>query len=187
MSVVYAVEDIITDKGFTIAKQGDKGKAIKGITPQEACNIGKVFCYFKEKKHGYWCDPSKIKFARGVDPNPYISEKIAFDQYADTPNLPTISECYEFNFGENLKFCRTARKLSQAALGVEMERHGLKIAQSTICYREQQKGCPSGKFLLAVAKALQIPPFALFVPLQECDKFSSVKRYLNCVSSAVAE
>lgn len=188
MAVITAKCDIVTPKGFTIAHKGDVGAAPPNARPHDSDNWGKILVFFNNNKHGYWCEPSALcvhALDNGKKITDYIPEKEEFDLYGTAPSMPSSTGKYEYHFGKNLQLCRKARRISQAALGKRMGSHGLPLAQSTICYRENSAQSPGGKFVNAAAKALKVPAFVFFVPLNDCKIFAGAKTYLNAMSSAM--
>jgi hypothetical protein len=190
MAKVSANSDIVTSKGFTIARKGDSGEAHPDSQPHDAENCGKILVFFRGNSHGYWCEPSALCFHsldRGKGIGDYIASKEVFDRYGSAPLLPKSSQTYEYDFGKNLRLCRRARRMSQSELGEKMGNFGLPLAQSTICYRENSRVSPGGRFVSAAAKALKVPAFVFFVPMDECDIFGDAKAYLRAMSSAVCD
>lgn len=181
---VKAKCDIVTDKGFTIATCGLRGTAKSGIAPHDSKNYGKVLVYFDSREHGYWVRPEQLSFPTGTK----IEEYVAFQpEQPKPPVFPLNNVRFAYNFGKNIQMLRTARELSQAELGALMGKHGLKLAQSTVCYRENSSHCPGGKFVNAVANALGVPAFVMFLPLDNTSLFGDARRFIGCVSSSLCE
>ena len=186
MAEVSAHCDIVTPKGFTVAKKGDAGEAVANARPHDPENWGRVLVYFKRNKHGYWVHPGALCF-HGLDEgkriDDYIPQKETFDPYGSAPEMPDSRVQYDYHFGKNLQLCRRARRISQSSLGRKMGVYGLELAQSTICYRENSPASPGGKFVNAAAKALKVPAFVFFVPLDDCKVFNNAKQFLMTMSS----
>lgn len=171
---VTAACDIVTERGFIVARSGNAGR-VKTGHPHDPCNYYKVLVFFGKRKHGYWCSPKQL------------SGPASLERYVAWPppvkkvmSVPKGSQ-HDYHFGKNLRLIREARKLSQIGLGKLMSRNGLRAAQSTICYREQRPDCPSGKFINAAAKSLDVPAFMFFVPLEDCKVIESAGEFVQDV------
>lgn len=184
---VTARKEIKTDKGLVVAQKGDQGEPAAGAKPHEPGNWGKVLVHWNGKTHGYWCDPHLLKFPKGAEPADYVAVRQEYDPYALAPKLPASVEQYEYHFGHNLKVIREARHMSQAMLGRKMGEFGVDTAQSTICYREGCPESPSGQFLRAAARALDVPPFVFFIDLNDCKVYNSARKFLNGMSEELCE
>ena len=66
-----------------------------------------------------------------------------------------------------------------------MKEHGYETAQSTICFRERESVSPCSAFVDAAAKALEVPTFLLFLPLEDCKVYGQARELLVCTSSAL--
>lgn len=166
---VLAREDIRTDKGLVVARKRELGLAIAGARPSLPAHWGRVLVRWRGHKHTYWCRPEDLKFENG-GAHLYVAVRAVFDLYGDKPALPEIQSvslpCY--HYGENLRFIRCSRRVSQVELGERMRCHGCPARQSTISHRERCRYSPTGPFVEAAAKALGLPPFVFFLPLQSC-------------------
>lgn len=190
MASVSAKCDIVTAKGFTVARKGDMGQAPPGACPHDSENLGKILVFFKDNRHGYWCEPRVLR-VHLLDPGRAISDYIPTKETCcnnlHNPSLPSSNRVYEYHFGRNLQMCRKARLVSQGLLGKLMGQYGAEVAQSTICYREKAPQSPGGKFINAAASALRVPAFIFFVPLDDCKMFVDARKFLSCMSSAMCE
>jgi transcriptional regulator with XRE-family HTH domain len=171
---VTATKDIVTERGFVVARHGASGK-VKLAKPHDPCNHFKVLVLFGKRRHGYWCAPKDL-----------ISDG-SLEKYIAWPPLPKKvlpvpkGDPHKYDFGSNLRIIREARGLSQVQLGKLMSKNGLYVAQSTICYRERRPDCPSGRFVNASAKALNVPAFMFFVPLGDCVVIKSAGEFMRSV------
>ena len=182
MACVTAKTNIVTEKGFCIARRGDPGRAVRDRTPHDPSNFGKVLVYFNEHKHGYWVERDQLRFPKDIKTHLYVSEKPAVvDPYEGAKRLPELGPT-SYHFGENLRLVRMARRISQSALS---ERMG--VTQSAISYREQQEHCPNGEFIDAAARVLKVPAFIFFVPLGKRTWFDGAKTFINQLSSSICE
>jgi transcriptional regulator with XRE-family HTH domain len=84
-----------------------------------------------------------------------------------------------------LRLIRKARGLTQTELGRLMRKHGYRAAQSTVCFREREKAGPCSEFVNAAAKALEVPPFLLFLPLNDCGAYQEIQSFIWSTSSAI--
>ena len=187
MALVEATSDIVRGENFTVARKGDEGTAVTGVIPHEKDNLGRVLVYFKGRKRGYWVEPEKLSF-KEMDQKHLLCDYIATLSAAPafSCKLPAGRGLGEdFRFGDNLRFCRKARGMTQAQLGKRMGSYGLPLAQSTICYRESSPSSPGGRFVKAASRALDVPPFALFVPLSDCEFMGQVKKFRVATSSSL--
>ena len=181
---VSAKCDIVTDKGFCVAKHGDKGKAARDVVPYRKTNLGKVYVRFNGNTHGYWCDAARLAFPAGTDPETYKSQREFHDPYAESIPMPQDGSG-EYHFGKNLRMYRLARRLSQVGLGEKMGKFGCAAAQATICYRERQRHSPNGGFVDAAAKALGVPTWAFFIDVHNTGVFDKARQFLVSLSSSV--
>lgn len=171
---VTATKTIVTERGFVVARKGAVGK-VKLAKPHDPCNHFKVLVMFGKRRHGYWCSPKDL-VAEG-----------SLEKYIAWPPLPKKvlpvpkGNPHKYDFGANLRTIREARTLSQVQLGKLMSKNGLYVAQSTICYRERRPDCPSGRFVNASAKALNVPAFMFFVPLGDCVVIESAGEFMKAV------
>jgi len=183
---VKAKKDILTDKGLRIAQRGTVGKVILEARPRSSEHWGKVLVVFDGHTRGYWCSPEGLSFPKNVNPTDVVAQPRERDPFKSVPHIPVFSGEHEFHFGANLRMCRRARRMSQMELAERMSQVGaVGVAQSTICYREGQKTNPSGWFVSAAAKALDVPPFIFFVDLCRCRAYTESKRFLNGCSSSI--
>lgn len=185
---VKAKQDVLTERGLKIATKGTAGRIVNDARPRSSEHWGKVLVVFDGHTRGYWCSPEKLSFPKSVDPSTIAASPKERDPYKGVPRLPIFSGEHEFHFGANLRMCRRARKMSQVALAEEMAKVGsVKVAQSTICYREGHGSNPSGWFVAAAAKALSVPPFIFFVNLGKCKVYTESKKFLNGCSSSICQ
>lgn len=188
IACVVASKDIVTTNGLTIARKDDTGRAESGLKPHEPNNWGKVLVYWNGRTHGYWCDPAAVRFKSDkFKMEDFIATRIEFNPYKGAPVLPKSTTEYVYDFGKNLKIIRESRKISQAALGTRMGNFGVELAQSTICYRESCPDSPSGSFVKAAAKALDVPPFIFFVDLKDSAGYNAARQFLSGISSSLCE
>ena len=180
MAKVIAIQDIVTAKGFRVARKGDKGVAFRDVVPHEAYNFGKVLTMFNGCTHGYWVPAESLRFHNGVRVETYISKKPEVkDPYAGIPKVP-VGSVFDFHFGNNLRLVRLSRRLSQGRLS------GLVgVAQSALSYREKQAHPPQGQLVTSLAKALQVPEYVFFLPFEKCACFGEARDFLNRLSSTV--
>ena len=183
---VVARRDIVTEKGFRIARRDAHGIAVKDVLPHTTDNLGKVLVFFSRRDHGYWCDPKDLDH-NGGSLDDYIAHKEVFDPYGSVPRMPLDFRFADYHFGNNLKLCRKARKISQTELSRRMAKFGVHTAQSTICYRENQRYCPNGQFVDAIAQALQLPAWVFFVNLDNGKQLGSARDFVCRLSSALCE
>ena len=185
---VEARNDIRTRSGLRIAMKGDGGRAIPLRKPNEPANWNKVLVQFKGRTRRYWVWPDDVTFANGADLGNFIAIPAQFDRY-DQPPLPANKTSYDYHFGRNLKLIRESREISQATLGKRMGGmlEGDALAQSTIAYREQCAHSPNGSFTDAAAKALDVMPFVFYMPLEYCDVFPVVFKYLRKFSNSLCK
>lgn len=188
MADVIAVNCIMTAQcGLVIAKKGDVGVAVKDAKPYDPQHVGKVLVRFGKRRRAYWCEARHLKFAKNVDTSHYIARLDKYDPFEQAPALPTSMVDPKYHFGNNLKLCRLARKMTQAELGEAMKQQGLRSAQATICFREAQPHSPNGKFIDAAAKALKVPAWVFFVDMMDSSVYSNARKFLNQLSSTVCE
>lgn len=185
MIKVTARTRIVTPGKFVIAEKGDEGRVVEGEMPHMSRNLGRVLVVFDGREKGYWCETEWLKFPTGCNPLNYIAVRKTTDPYEVAFNIPLCHGVYSFHFGNNLKLCRQARRLSQARLGEEMGKHGLPLAQSTVCYHERSPESPGGQFVTAAAKALKVPVFVFFLDLENCAIFDKTKSFLASLSANV--
>jgi len=171
---VTAACDIVTERGFIVARKGIVGR-VKYGHPHDPCNHCKVLVFFGKRKHGYWCSPKQL-LADGS-----LERFIAWPPPEKKVMAVPKGNQHDYHFGKNLRLIREARKLSQIGLGKAMAKNGLRAAQSTICYREQRPDCPSGRFINAAAKSLDVPAFMFFVSLEDCDVIESAGEFVQDV------
>lgn len=187
MAHVRATSDIVTDKGLTIAKEGESGEAYKGALPYYPGHHGKVLVRFGDRQRSYWCHPHQIRFTETVQASDYVAQVVQFDPFGKAAHLPTSVQANKYHFGKNLRLCRQARKLTQTELGRAMSRYGLKAAQATICYREGRPYSPNGKFVEAAARVLQVPAWLFFINIRDRDTLTGVREFLVQTSSSICE
>jgi hypothetical protein len=187
MSNVVAKKDVLTRGGLTIARKGDCGVAITPPHPVEPINWNKVLVRWKGCTRKYWVWPDDVRFMKGVKPSDYVAVPRCFERYSQPP-LPK-GNGYAYDFGKNLRIVRESRSLSQAKLGelMGLNMDGTPLAQSTIAYRERCAYSPNGAFTDAAAKALDIMPFVLFLPLDKCDVFPTARRFLRSFASSLCK
>lgn len=183
---VKAKQDIVTEKGLCIARCGTSGTVVPKARPRSSKHWGKVLVIFDGHTRGYWCPPARLVFPKNVDLNTIVAQPRERDPFKGVPTLPVFAGGHEFHFGANLRICRRARRMSQMELAARMRAVGaLNVAQSTICYRENHKTNPSGSFVSAAARALNVPPFIFFVDLSRCKAYTESKKFLNGCSSSI--
>jgi len=176
---VTAARDIRTDAGFTIARAGARGTLLEGAEPTLPCNFGKVLIRFDGRQRGYWVAPDVLRNGHGLAQ--YVSQK---PKPRRAPGPPRRGFAYEYDFGANLRIVRKARGVTQAELAALMERNGHVAAQSTICFREREAASPCSEFVNAAARALEVPPFVLFLPFMDCGVYPQIREFLCSTSSA---
>lgn len=186
MAIVRANQDILTNKGLTVAHKGEAGEAVPGAVPYDTAHYGKVLVRFADKQRAYWCGPEQLTFPHNVDIPSYVAQPVDFDPFKGAPRLPQ-SPATNYHFGQNLRLCRQARKLTQTQLGQAMSRFGLKAAQATICYREGRQYSPNGKFVEAAARVLKVPAWVFFVDIKDCEVLTGVRGFLGQMSSSICE
>lgn len=181
---ITAKADIVTKKGFTIAKGGDVGFAARDARPHDVSNLGKVLVFFGGRSHGYWCDVDQLTAVdSAIKLEEFISKPLPKPYQCDLP----VADQLKYHFGKNLKLVRDSRQLSQAELGQRMRKFGVKLAQSTVCYRENSPNCPSGRFVNAASGALDIPAYILFLPLDNVEVFNEARKFISNMSSSLCE
>jgi hypothetical protein len=187
MPKVVARKDVRTRGGLVIARKGDPGIAIAPPSPAEPINWNKILVRWKGCTRRYWVWPDDLKFETGSNPSDFVAVPQCFDRYSQPP-LPR-GNGYTYNFGKNLRIIRESRSLSQAKLGELMGTHidGEPLAQSTIAYRERCTYSPNGAFTDAAARALDVMPFVLFLPLDKCDVFPTARRFLKSFASSLCK
>jgi len=179
MSTVKAKCDIVSTKGFCVARTGDVGKPVLGVRPCRPEHWNKVPVIWRGCKRGYWCDPADLQSRRD------LRDFLAAPPDRARKALPVSAVSYEFHFGKNLRRLRESRKLTQAELACAMTEAGFGAAQSTVCYRERRPDAPGSLFVDAAAKVLAVPPFIFYLDWGSCEAFTSAKAFLCCMSSAV--
>lgn len=188
MADVIAIHCIVTAKGgLVIARKGDVGVALKDAKPYDPQHAGKVLVRFGKRRRAYWCEVTNLKFPSNTDLACYIAKVVERGSFASTPTLPMSLVEPKYHFGNNLKLCRLARRMTQAELGEAMKQQGLRSAQATICFREAQPHSPNGKFIDAAAKALKVPAWVFFVDMLDQGMFTDARKFLNQLSSTVCE
>lgn len=168
-AAVMARGEIHTDKGLVVARKGAKGQALAGARPSLPAHWGRVLVRWSSHRHAYWCRPEDLVFSNG-GAAAYVAVRLSFDLYGKKPALPEVLSVVlpRYHYGENLRYIRQARRVSQVELGLRMAKTGCPARQSTISHRERCRYSPTGPFVEAAAKALALPPFVFFLPLQSC-------------------
>ena len=180
MVAVKAARDIRTVAGFTVAKAGAQGLLLEGATPSLPHNHGKVLIRFNGRERGYWVAPDALE--DGASLVVYASNEPK-PRRAQGP--PRRGFAYDYDFGANLRLVRKARGLTQSELGRLMHAHGCAVAQSTVCFRERESAGPCSEFVNAASRALEVPPFLLFLPITDREAYRDIKDFLRSTSSAV--
>jgi hypothetical protein len=179
---VMAKKEIRAGTGrLVVASPGARGRAVPGAIPGQEHNWGKILVFWNGCRHGYWCDPHALRFPRD-DPGIFVARKPALGA-SGLVRMPRRKARYEYDYGHNLRKIRRSRGLTQQALGEAMSAHGVSLGQSVICYREKRTDCPSGRFVQAAARALEVPPFVFFLDLEDCATLKPVRHFLCDMSS----
>ena len=170
---VSAAVDIKFEGGMLLAAAGTRGVALVGLKPNRPRHYGLVPVRWAGRVRAFWVAKEKLKSRYGLDvcttPAPEVELNLTIPE----------SRIGEFSFGKNLKMFRRARGKSQEELAAAMNGVGMqRISQTSISNWENRVDCPSGHFLSAAAKALDVPAFAFFVSL-ECVKVEHCMEYIK--------
>lgn len=159
MATVVCKKTIRSAKGLLIAEGGAVGEAVKGRSPHEKANVGRVLVQWSGRKRGYWCRPELLEFRSAVDKEEYVARPHGGRRAVGGSALPVWSISTSFHFGENLRRFRLARGLSQQQLSQQMG-----VRQSTISTRERCPDPPGCDFLRTAARVLQLPAVVFLFP-----------------------
>lgn len=170
---VRAAEDIKFDGGMLLAPAGTKGVALAGMKPNRPQHYGLVPVRWKGRRRAFWISKDKLKsrykLDRCITPPPVEELDLTIPEGKNG----------EFYFGRNLRMFRRARGMSQEELAEAMNATGMnRISQTSISNWENRKDCPSGRFLEAAARALDVPAFSFFISL-ECVKVEHCLEYIR--------
>lgn len=177
MSKVIALEDVTTDKGMLVAKKGTEGVALyqHRATPS---TYYKVPVRWGRRRKVYWCQPESLRFIDPPqDPAAYVA--LPPNQVLNFPALPAPPDIHDYHFGRNLRQFRRDKKLSQLALAERLTFSNKPASQTTISYWERQREAPRGRYLHALARALDIPAFLFFVNFSDCVWLAEAERYMT--------
>ena len=187
MAVVVAKDDLYAANGkMLVAKKGRRGVALRKLTTRQI-NFNKVPVRWKGRRKVYWHWFDDLEFISSeLDPTAYIA--VRPNQLLDIPSLPQPPSHYSYNFGENLKYFRKERGLSQSALAKLMVLdNGETAGQTSVSYWERNAHAPSGSYIVAIAKALGVPPFMFFVNLKDCEWMRGMRLYIDKLSDILCE
>ena len=112
MSKVIALEDVITDRGMLVAKEGTEGVALLGqkATPS---TYYKVPVRWGRRRKVYWCALKVLHFdSPSQTPEAYVA--LPPNQVLNFPPLPAPPDIHDYHFGRNLRQFRRDKKLSQS-------------------------------------------------------------------------
>lgn len=175
---VSARQDIRTKGGLLLAKALMKGVVTRN-KPTRKCHRGQVPVIWEGKKRVFWTPPELLR-AR-VDLAEFITPPIVVTKPVELPDAGEISD---FDFGSNLRMFRAANKLSQQELAKKMADQGADVSQTAVSNWEHRKDAPSGSFLEAAGKVLNVPQFAFFLKL-DCDTTTRCLEYLGKLQEIV--
>lgn len=178
MSTVRAKHDIVSDKGFRVARAGDVGTPVPDAKPCRPEHWNKVRVVWRGRSRGYWCDPAALH-ARAK-----LKGFLALQPEHARASVPVSSAGCEFHFGRNLRRLREARNVTQSELARAMTKAGFSAAQSTVCCRERRADAPGSLFVAAAAKALAVQPFVFHIDWT-CRALTDAKAFLCRMSSAL--
>jgi transcriptional regulator with XRE-family HTH domain len=147
-----------------------------------------VLVRWHRHQRSYWVSPNSLIWPDKTDLAEYIAVRTVFERYTAKP-LPSTEQVYEYNFGRNLRLLRESRRISQAELGRRIGDVSINgpLAQSTIAYREGCSHSPNGEFTNAVARALGVMPFVLFLPLDDCEVLSEAVGFIRKLSKPLCK
>jgi transcriptional regulator with XRE-family HTH domain len=186
MAIVRAKHDLHSASGkLLIAKEGREGVALRGRVARGE-NLNKVPVRWKGRRKVYWHEFSNLEFVdHELDPIAYIA--LAPDGLLDLPPIPKPPEHYTYNFGANLKHFRQERNKAQWELAQALAGMGAAVSQTTISYWERRETAPNGEYVIALAKALNVPAFLFFINFRDCDWLTSVRQYLEQLADIMCE
>lgn len=163
-----------------MATAGTSGSAVVGAVPSSPSNWGRVLVRWRDQTHAYWCRQLDLTAPGGLLDS-CVARK---PERAVSLKLPRAG-AYRYHFGENLRVIRRSRCVSQTELGTRMAAAGLSVRQSTVSHWERSRSCPAGAFVDAAARALNVAPFAFFLPLADCEALLRTQDVLRVLSSAL--
>jgi hypothetical protein len=177
MSRVIALEDVTTERGMLVAKKGTKGVALlkHKATPS---TFYKVPVRWGRRRKVYWCPLKCLHFENPEqDPEAYVA--LPPNQVLNYPPLPAPPDIHDYHFGRNLRQFRRDQKLSQTKLAERLTFSNRPASQTTVSYWERQREAPRGKYIHALARALNIPAFLFFVNFSDCVWLTEAERYMR--------
>lgn len=177
MSKVIALDDVTTDRGMLVAKKDTEGVALHKhkATPS---TYYKVPVRWGRRRKVYWCSPSLLHFVNPpMDPAAYVA--LPPNQILNFPPLPAPPDIHDYHFGRNLRQFRRDKQLSQSVLADQLMISNRPASQTTISYWERQREAPRGRYIHALARALNIPAFLFFVNFSDCVWLSEAERYMK--------
>ncbi len=181
MARVRAKQTILSTGGLKLADKGDQGVALRGHTPSEASNYGKVAVRFKGRNRPYWVAPEGLTFLdQELDPVAYVAVHV---DVADI-SLPREQAALPV-FGHNLRRIRGLRGLGQEELSGLLADLGVSATQTAISHWEQGEHAPRGSYVEACAQALEVPVFVLFLPAVDCDGVEAADAFLQQLLSVL--
>jgi len=168
---VKAHKAIVSVGGICVAKAGDTGIVEENRTPTRSSHYGLVPVVWGTRKRAYWVDPSAVSVTDGGDIDKYVTPPPTSEGTLDVPSADEMP----YDFGGNLSVIRKSRGFSQEGLARKMEAYGAdKVSQATLSKWESRSDSPSGVFISAAARALEVPAFVLFLDfnnLEACGSF----------------
>lgn len=177
MSKVIAVADVTTKNGMLVAKKDATGVALHNhrATPS---TYYKVPVRWGRRKKVYWCELAVLRFLDPpMDPAAYVA--LPPNKVLNFPPLPSPPDIHDYHFGRNLRQFRRDQKLSQSKLAEQLTLSNKPASQTTVSYWERQREAPRGKYIHALARALDIPAFLFFVNFSDCKWLEEAERYMT--------
>jgi transcriptional regulator with XRE-family HTH domain len=186
MAKVTASRDIRDASEHLIACKGREGVALRNRVPWNKKNMGKVPVRWQGTRRIYWLPLDHLTFVdSSLDPLSFVV-RLAEDRLC-FPELPRAGQPNRAHFGRNLKRFRQLRDLRQAELAEKAARPDLPISQTAISHWERQQFAPNGRYVLALAEALDVLQCMFFVDMENCTTLSKFNDYLKRLVAATCE
>jgi DNA-binding XRE family transcriptional regulator len=156
---VTAAMDIFSTSGARLVVEGTVGRVQPKTEVHKPSQFFKVPVRWGKCKRLSWVDPEFLRAADGRGVDEWVSRpKIS----ADTVWVPeATSEETEYNFGSSLRALRKARGFTQMELVSAL---GNTLSQTAVSNWERSRYGPSGPFVVRLAQALRVPPYAFYLP-----------------------